>query len=283
MKTIRLNGKDYEIQQNLFDALSSLRYETWGRTLWIDAICINQEDVKERNHQVSRMASIYSQANAVVVWLGQPDEGGDGKSCVEALRFLGWYMVEKRIDHFVQKELELDWGLEVLQGLQTLSLKSYWTRLWVVQEALLASQAIVQCGPYWTLWDSLKYVCQSLQSRNRGWNERLVQLKHATMTISASRMNVLLAGRPGKLSSNLSYLCWLHGKAECENEIDKIFGLWALASDCCQQAVPIDYSASFDRILRKLLTHDIAAHGMPAESAADVNAFKQQLFGRYGP
>jgi hypothetical protein len=40
--------------------------------LWVDAICINQDDIEERNRQVKLMAFIYSRALAVLVWLGRP-------------------------------------------------------------------------------------------------------------------------------------------------------------------------------------------------------------------
>jgi hypothetical protein len=40
-------------------------------TLWIDALCINQQDVKERNHQVQHMGSIYGMAKHVLIWLGE--------------------------------------------------------------------------------------------------------------------------------------------------------------------------------------------------------------------
>ncbi|PMD67529.1 HET-domain-containing protein, partial [Hyaloscypha bicolor E] len=57
---------------NLSLALQHLRKqaEPDGRVLWIDALCINQKDVKERNHQVTQMGLIYSQAESVIVWLG---------------------------------------------------------------------------------------------------------------------------------------------------------------------------------------------------------------------
>jgi hypothetical protein len=66
MKSISLNGQSCDVRENLFDALVTLRHENQQRTLWVDAICINQDDMKERNHQVSRMGSIYSQAEKVV-------------------------------------------------------------------------------------------------------------------------------------------------------------------------------------------------------------------------
>ncbi|KAL8787596.1 MAG: hypothetical protein Q9213_002158 [Squamulea squamosa] len=61
------------ITRNLYTALQYLRCSTTQRTLWVDAICINQENAEERNYQVSRMADIYKSTEKVVIWLG-PDE-----------------------------------------------------------------------------------------------------------------------------------------------------------------------------------------------------------------
>ncbi|KAM0417359.1 hypothetical protein ACHAPT_012675 [Fusarium lateritium] len=57
------------IGQNLTSALRHLRYEKTGRTLWVDAVCINQSDLEERAAQVLRMADIYS-TSWVIAWLG---------------------------------------------------------------------------------------------------------------------------------------------------------------------------------------------------------------------
>lgn len=55
---------------NLAEAPTYLRYEDRPRNLWIDAICVNQQDLKERGLQVRIMADIYSKATRVVAWLG---------------------------------------------------------------------------------------------------------------------------------------------------------------------------------------------------------------------
>lgn len=59
-----------QIRQNLAAALRYLRSPHTPRTLWIDAVCINQTDLEERGSQVSRMGSIFKNASRVVVWLG---------------------------------------------------------------------------------------------------------------------------------------------------------------------------------------------------------------------
>lgn len=59
------------VTRNLGTALLYLRYHDRPRKLWIDAICVNQNDLEERSRQVPRMSDIYSKASRVVVWLGQ--------------------------------------------------------------------------------------------------------------------------------------------------------------------------------------------------------------------
>jgi hypothetical protein len=70
---ILLDGQPTSITRNLWTALKYIRKSGTSRTLWIDAICINQNDMHERNEQVRQMGQIYSQASRVLIWLGPPD------------------------------------------------------------------------------------------------------------------------------------------------------------------------------------------------------------------
>jgi hypothetical protein len=63
----------------------------------------------------------------------------------------------------------------------------------------------------------------------------------------------------------LSLLCGQNRKAQCEKEVDKIFGLWALAPVCCQEAIPVDYSLSLDQVLGNVFEHDKIAHHTPSK------------------
>jgi hypothetical protein len=73
---IMIDGKTFSIGQNLFDFLATTRTKatsdvfTYLGPYWIDALCINQSNVVERNHQVRQMGVIYSKAVRVDVWLG---------------------------------------------------------------------------------------------------------------------------------------------------------------------------------------------------------------------
>ena len=72
--------------KNLHAALVRLRDPFLKRILWVDAICINQQDEEERTQQVAAMARIYGLAKRVVVWLGE--EAGDGALAFRELRNL---------------------------------------------------------------------------------------------------------------------------------------------------------------------------------------------------
>ena len=73
-----------EVKEELVHALRALRRRNRGRLLWVDAICINQENIEEKNHQVEMMADIYGRAECVRVWLGP--EYGDSAVAIEFIK-----------------------------------------------------------------------------------------------------------------------------------------------------------------------------------------------------
>ena len=81
-RNITVNGATISVTANLEAALRSIRDSRVlkaGVKLWVDALCINQDDLEERNRQVKRMQSIFSNAQSVFVWLGE----AAGKSILE--------------------------------------------------------------------------------------------------------------------------------------------------------------------------------------------------------
>ncbi|KAE9367289.1 HET-domain-containing protein [Stipitochalara longipes BDJ] len=252
-KIIMLGGKKIQIRENLFDALVCLRYETECRVLWIDALCINQADIKERNHQVSQMASIYSKAKSVVVWIGQSDD---------------------LTDIVLNFHASMDKGSPIWKGLQALSDREYWKRLWIIQEIFFAADLRVQCGNFCVLWKDLQRLVRESGITTR--RESLhIDSRMAFMVIH----NQFLCRR-----SDLLTLSLLHREADCERVVDKLFGLWALDQQCCQQAVPVDYSLTFEDILRKVLLHGRKEHGYRGNPNAvrndEVENVKQELLSK---
>ena len=70
-ESIQIDGAQFLVTRNLHAAILRLRSEQTSSTFWIDAICINQQDITERNKQVALMGIIYRAASRVTVWLGE--------------------------------------------------------------------------------------------------------------------------------------------------------------------------------------------------------------------
>ncbi|KAH7378041.1 heterokaryon incompatibility protein-domain-containing protein [Cadophora sp. MPI-SDFR-AT-0126] len=74
---ITIDSYSMSVNPALHIALSHLRYSNEPRILWVDALCINQEDLKEREEQVTQMRLVYSCARRVLAWLGEEYESSD--------------------------------------------------------------------------------------------------------------------------------------------------------------------------------------------------------------
>ena len=91
-RQIQCNDRPVNITVSLCGALRKLQPSPGSntRTLWADAICINQSDVAERNSQVSKMGSIYARASSVHIWLG-PDPGGNARPAFQLFEEINAY------------------------------------------------------------------------------------------------------------------------------------------------------------------------------------------------
>jgi hypothetical protein len=67
---IEVNGKGLRVRPNLYTFLLRARRDFKSKELWIDAVCIDQKNVKEKNAQVQMMAEIYRSAKEVLIWAG---------------------------------------------------------------------------------------------------------------------------------------------------------------------------------------------------------------------
>ncbi|KAF2794595.1 heterokaryon incompatibility, partial [Melanomma pulvis-pyrius CBS 109.77] len=120
-KTHRIHVKGYEIliTQNLHEALMQLRKAHESVVLWIDALCIDQSNLQERNYQVRQMPKIYRAAQEVVAWLGQRTYASDQAMGLITLS-----------PEDLQRQKESD----IQEYLNDLFSRPYWSRVWVVQE-----------------------------------------------------------------------------------------------------------------------------------------------------
>ncbi|KAL6691197.1 heterokaryon incompatibility domain-containing protein [Trichoderma pleuroticola] len=141
---IKCNGESILVTQNLFDFLEQLTRDGnhMGLEFWIDAICIHQGS-EEQNRQVNLMAEIYRQAKKVIIWLGKEDKHTD-RACAFIEKFARSHRANASE---TDQQVVVD---ELKQPAQLLALASFFsrtwfTRVWVVQEAVLSQAATVMC------------------------------------------------------------------------------------------------------------------------------------------
>lgn len=149
--TIICNEQSTAVTSSLHSALGRLRLLDQPRTVWIDALCINQHCFKEKSHQIPLMRSIYSLAGRVIAWLGDaPLEEArrtaslvrdlalqnDALSGEERVAWMLGYLAEKGPMPLVEK----------------LCLNPYFKRLWCIQEVHLAKLVVAYYGAEEISW-----------------------------------------------------------------------------------------------------------------------------------
>ena len=147
---IELNGVTHPIQTNLFDFLQQLRLPDSPTTLWVDALCINQSDVPEKNIQVPLMGAIYSIAKSVFVWLGPQADGSEEyfDSCNQITSESQSALSSWRI----HTNAVGDTGCPNAVAIASLQRCTYWTGTWIIQEICLAADIHIFCGDRSTIW-----------------------------------------------------------------------------------------------------------------------------------
>ncbi|KAH9209884.1 heterokaryon incompatibility protein-domain-containing protein [Leptodontidium sp. 2 PMI_412] len=137
------------ITKNAYLALRDLRSQEQDQVLWIDALCINQDDKDERGKQVQQMRSIYGGAKRVIIWLGEAtydtDYVMDHMKQLEREGF-NHTLNSQDISDKIKRDLKPDKRSLLVEGLQSLLHRSWFKRVWIIQETANAQVAEIVCG-----------------------------------------------------------------------------------------------------------------------------------------
>lgn len=165
------------ITANLDSALRHLRLNDKAQVLWIDAVCIDQRNEKERESQIQQMRNIYSRAGQTIVWLGEADESiSAALKCIERLRSLSFRLSKYERDKLA---VELNtvkcrpWLLrkdhicyisdDSWQAFRNLLRRSWFTRVWVFQEVTVSTTVTVRCGSLTVPWEDICRACNLVE------------------------------------------------------------------------------------------------------------------------
>ncbi|KFY70380.1 hypothetical protein V499_09216 [Pseudogymnoascus sp. VKM F-103] len=235
---ILLNGTEFRVTQNLFDALQFLRREPKRGPVWIDAISINQANIPERNRQLQMMPYIYVRAHTVLVWLGKKYakyESADSKECVEtgpeparkntldeAIRPPTSSTVDADCSPIPAGDGRAGGEAAFAEEVRT---DRYWDRVWIIQEIGRAYRIQVCFGHRRIMdWESfIKLIAYKAPKERFGGPYHLDELRKQKYKGGHSLRNLL---------EN-------HRDALCTDQRDKVYGLVGLAADA--RGFPMDY------------------------------------------
>ncbi|KAH7305756.1 heterokaryon incompatibility protein-domain-containing protein, partial [Rhexocercosporidium sp. MPI-PUGE-AT-0058] len=245
-KPIHVDSQVASVTKNLWSALWGLRAHdqrrgiSAPRCLWIDALCINQNDIKERNHQVRLMSQIYSQAEEVLAWLGSKESAAS--LAVEVLASLGGRLRCSNLE------------MRHWQALEQMTNLEYFSRMWIVQEVVLARRLTLYCDSQSVNWSQLSLLFDYLESRNYP-SDYLPTNYPYRQTIKRSQALSLDRSRKSFQTNTLSLLTLMRvcASCKCSDPRDKVFALLGIAKDCQNNELTADYSKNLFEVYQDVM------------------------------
>lgn len=250
-KSILINGLCYKVGANLWAFFDEVRRRKDTSTFWVDAVCINQQNIEGKTYQVKFMGEIYSQAGRVISWLGRCDKKMDellvrlsrlsdpSRSTADIFDILS---VTKQA---LIKRQDTKHGDTVSDLLLKLFCNPYWGRTWVVQEITLSDERVRQVlyGSTSLPWASLSVLVDYCNGLGDMWRpgsgikyDHLGQLQSSFLgKYCKSSRDLLTLTEPQQRSALLRNF----GETLCSDIRDRIFTLRMIVND--PDFVDVDY------------------------------------------
>ena len=166
------------ITENLHSALHNLRKPDKTLVLWVDAVCIDQANISERNHQVGNIPQTYAAAASVLVWLGTDEH--NGRLCLSFFTDLAALIISDpdggpqdsgaswrkrlKINKIVSAFLDSAQPRPIASFLA----RPWFRRRWIVQEVVLANDVSVHCGEASIRWNTFELALTELFENDKG-------------------------------------------------------------------------------------------------------------------
>lgn len=209
--------------------IKTLQSQDWPNNwLWIDALCIDQSDARERMHQVGIMSEIFGRADQVISWLGPAYDNSD-----HAMNTISTYSVQLSVKHQIFDRTGLS------EAICSLCERAYWKRLWAFQELRHAKDIKLMCGDHWLPWDRFRHI----------WRV-VVDIARTDMDACSERLRQSLATRMMTLRTKpMDFSLWNLLKEtsnlECADARDRVFALLSVATRG-HEGIEADYSPYMD-------------------------------------
>jgi ankyrin repeat protein len=243
---IVINGSKLAVTKNAYLALRDLRYKDKDRVLWIDTLCIDQSNDKEKGLQIQHMGSIYGNAERVLIWLGEATydinylmqymkllEAESAKLLSDGHKISSKQYVD--IWSTITRHITADQNHLLIEGLQSLLHRNWFRRVWIIQETANARKAEVICGS---------------ESVTTGIFALMPSLLGVSPMLHCQPILEILPGTHRDSSwysekRNLSTMLMKFRKSEATDPRDKIYALFEISSDVSESGLlKADYEKS---------------------------------------
>ncbi|PQE31796.1 heterokaryon incompatibility protein [Rutstroemia sp. NJR-2017a WRK4] len=250
---IFIDARSSRVTENLEVALRWLRRVDRERVLWVDAICVNQQDLAEREAQVSLMAEIYGGYEFCTVWLGEEDASTErafdllrsmasGSHVEEWSCFSREFLASLKLHRGSKKELEV-WMLfysGVLQPLQGLFERSWWSRSWTVQEVIFPT--LVKA--HGTLNIHLDRCCAHFRDYLSSADDTSLNIFDAAVSaLDELRLGYQEEKQPGAGRHSMVYILARNRKRKASDPRDKVYAFLSLCPVDVRETLRTDYDA----------------------------------------
>lgn len=264
---ILLEGQPFNVTTNLFHALQHLRLAELPRTLWIDAICIDQSNNVERGQQVAFMGDIYTAGVINTAWLGigtdQSDVAFDLVIEMNEKYHLDCIATPEHAKEMNETEGSI-LSHNVFNALANISIETWvaiddafaqrtlWNRVWVVQEIALAKKVLLRCGTKEIEWEQLQRFWRVVVF----WYKKVLKIptsSPATMTMLPTSFlhdqRMCVAAKSSDKDTPLVELWYIFHRWNATDPRDKIFALLGLAN---KASIVPDYSSSVSTVFAEM-------------------------------
>jgi hypothetical protein len=276
-RPIFIDSHQVEVTNNLEDALRQFRRRDSPISLWVDAICINQEDLDERSHQVQIMKDIYSTAVGVFAWIGRADSASS-----LAYNFIGELVTKVLEDNSSATQDTSAWIAQhvspllehgAIRALADILHRPWFSRAWIVQEVVLAKDAKIWCGDsalplnYFIIAAGAIYMYGAtiMEVAAAGMThishpeacglaiDRYDKLNRGAYNIRTIATSIAERAQARPLATFYQIIRRFR-PTECADPLDKIYAFLGLASDSHDEAadLPVDYRMRPEDLFRSL-------------------------------
>ncbi|RMZ71995.1 heterokaryon incompatibility [Pyrenophora seminiperda CCB06] len=282
---ICLGERQKRITPSLFKALQEFRDPCVPVLLWVDAVCIDQSNITEKNHQVGMMGMVYTHAGCVLAWIDDSEEVQweyavdpqieldrlrlvmDSFSYIEIIQFSALYKVGRcdvRNQPSLAEILKAIPNFNFIHSLNTIFRRNYWTRVWTMQEILLSHNVLVCYGGYTVYFQTILFFFGKICD----WIYPLESMDYADRSIDNTQfmsfLHVYSDIVHGKSPSLLQAML-MSRERHATVRHDHIYGILGVADrEQSEQFIP-DYGSTLFSV-----SHDIFRRVVLAEENLDI-------------